>query len=208
MTDLNEPDCPHLINSRAHAHREQRPLKATSLLALLQPQVCSVPRLDPDSGCESESIKVFDGNSASGPLLGKACSTNDFVPVFESSSNSLTFQIVTDGASFQRSIFIFYYFFSSGTSKLSKTHPFPCLLQSQVTAAPAGDTVLSSLFSHSVLWWKGNSPVLPTEESRVQSPSLKSDSLVVGKLLRLFSGLTAQLQVEVLELLYLSSSWG
>lgn len=73
-------------------------------------------KLDPDSGCESESIKVFDGNSASGPLLGKACSTNDFVPVFESSSNSLTFQIVTDGASFQRSIFIFYYFFSSGTT--------------------------------------------------------------------------------------------
>ncbi|XP_052052967.1 CUB and zona pellucida-like domain-containing protein 1 [Apodemus sylvaticus] len=73
-------------------------------------------KLDPDSGCESESIKVFDGNSTSGPLLGKACSRNDFVPVFESSSNSLTFQIVTDWASFQRSVFIFYYFFSSGTT--------------------------------------------------------------------------------------------
>lgn len=143
MTDLNEPDCTHLINSCVNANKEQCLLKATLLVAVLQPQVCCVPRLDPDSGCESESIKVFDGNSTSGPLLGKACSRNDFVPVFESSSNSLTFQIVTDWASFQRSVFIFYYFFSSGTSKLSMTHPFPCLLQAQVTATPAWDTVLS-----------------------------------------------------------------
>lgn len=120
-TDLNEPDCSHLINCCANTNRERCLLKATSLVALLQPQVCSVPRLDPDSRCENESIKVFDGRSTSGPLLGEACSKNDFVPVFESSANSLTFQIVTDWTRVQRSVFIFYYFFSSGTSKLSMT---------------------------------------------------------------------------------------
>nr|Q9QZT0.2 RecName: Full=CUB and zona pellucida-like domain-containing protein 1; Short=CUB and ZP domain-containing protein 1; AltName: Full=Estrogen-regulated protein 1; AltName: Full=Uterus/ovary-specific protein 44; Flags: Precursor [Rattus norvegicus]AAB71895.1 uterus-ovary specific putative transmembrane protein [Rattus norvegicus] len=73
-------------------------------------------QLDPDSRCENESIKVFDGRSTSGPLLGEACSKNDFVPVFESSANSLTFQIVTDWTRVQRSVFIFYYFFSSGTT--------------------------------------------------------------------------------------------
>ncbi|ERE80681.1 CUB and zona pellucida-like domain-containing protein 1 [Cricetulus griseus] len=72
--------------------------------------------LDPNGRCESENIKVFDGSSTDGPLLGKVCSKNDFVPVFESSSNSLTFQIVTDRTNIQRSVFIFYYFFSPGTS--------------------------------------------------------------------------------------------
>ncbi|KAM7329446.1 hypothetical protein ACRRTK_011059 [Alexandromys fortis] len=47
---------------------------------------------------------------------GKVCGENDFVPVFESSNNSLTFQIVTDPASVQRSVFIFYYFFSPDNS--------------------------------------------------------------------------------------------
>lgn len=136
-------------------------------MALPQPQVCSVPRLDPDSRCENESIKVFDGSSTSGPLLGKACSRNDFVPVFESSSNSLTFQIVTDWTRFQRSVFIFYYFFSSDASKLSMTHPFPCPLQAQVTPVPAGDIVLLSPVPHRVPWWKGNSPVACTEECSV-----------------------------------------
>ncbi|XP_055464959.1 CUB and zona pellucida-like domain-containing protein 1 [Psammomys obesus] len=72
-------------------------------------------QLDPDGSCESENIEVFDGSSTDGPLLGKACSKNDFVPVFESSSNSLTFQILTDWTTIQRSVFIFYYFFSPGT---------------------------------------------------------------------------------------------
>ncbi|XP_059121562.1 CUB and zona pellucida-like domain-containing protein 1 isoform X2 [Peromyscus eremicus] len=72
-------------------------------------------QLDPDGRCESENIKVFDGSSTNGPLLGKVCSKSDFVPVFESSSNSLTFQIVTGLTSVQRSVFIFYYFFSSDT---------------------------------------------------------------------------------------------
>ncbi|XP_012497847.1 PREDICTED: CUB and zona pellucida-like domain-containing protein 1 [Propithecus coquereli] len=73
-------------------------------------------QLDPDGSCQSENIKVFDGTSTNGPLLGKVCSENDFVPVFESSFNTLTFQIVTDSATVQRSVFIFYYFFSSDTS--------------------------------------------------------------------------------------------
>lgn len=127
-------------------------------MALLQPQACSVPRLDPDGRCDSENIKVFDGSSTSGPLLGKVCSKNDFVPVFESSSNSLTFQIVTGLTSVQRSVFIFYYFFSSDTCKLSLTHPSHSPLQIQVTTAPAGDIVLSSPG-----WRKGISPDLCTE---------------------------------------------
>jgi hypothetical protein len=151
MTVLNEPDCPHLINSCANANQEQCLGKATLLVALLQLQVCSVPRLDPGSRCETENIKVFDGSSTSGPLLGKACSRNDFVPVFESSSNSMTFQIVTGLTKFPRSVFIFYYFFSAATGKLSMTHSFPCPSQAQVTPGPAGDTVLLNLFPHSLL---------------------------------------------------------
>ncbi|XP_004625658.1 CUB and zona pellucida-like domain-containing protein 1 [Octodon degus] len=73
-------------------------------------------QLDPEGACDSESIKVFDGSSTNGPLLGEVCSANDFVPVFESSSNTLTFQIITDSASVQRAIFLFYYFFSPDTS--------------------------------------------------------------------------------------------
>lgn len=77
--------------------------------------IFSYIKLDPGSRCETENIKVFDGSSTSGPLLGKACSRNDFVPVFESSSNSMTFQIVTGLTKFPRSVFIFYYFFSAAT---------------------------------------------------------------------------------------------
>ncbi|XP_012636747.2 CUB and zona pellucida-like domain-containing protein 1 [Microcebus murinus] len=73
-------------------------------------------QLDPNGSCQRENIKVFDGTSTNGPLLGKVCSENNFVPVFESSFNTLTFQIVTDSATVQRSIFIFYYFFSSDIS--------------------------------------------------------------------------------------------
>ncbi|XP_071071643.1 CUB and zona pellucida-like domain-containing protein 1 [Dasypus novemcinctus] len=69
-------------------------------------------QLDPDASCETEHIAVFDGASTRGPLLGTVCSKNDYVPVFESSSNTLTFQIITDSASVQRTVFIFYYFFS------------------------------------------------------------------------------------------------
>lgn len=126
---LNEPDCPQFINCHANMKGDN----ATLLVALLQPQVCCVCRLDPNGRCESENIKVFDGSSTDGPLLGKVCSKNDFVPVFESSSNSLTFQIVTDRTNIQRSVFIFYYFFSPGTCKLSLVHPFHRPQQAQVT---------------------------------------------------------------------------
>ncbi|XP_037015006.2 CUB and zona pellucida-like domain-containing protein 1 [Artibeus jamaicensis] len=73
-------------------------------------------QLDPDGSCESENIQVFVGNSTLGSLLGKVCSKNDYVPVFESSSNTLTFQIVTDSARIQRTVFMFYYFFSPSAS--------------------------------------------------------------------------------------------
>ncbi|XP_077733461.1 CUB and zona pellucida-like domain-containing protein 1 [Canis aureus] len=73
-------------------------------------------QLDPDGPCESENIKVFDGNSTKASLLGKVCSKHDYIPVFESSSSTLTVQIVTDSVKTQRTVFIFYYFFSSGTS--------------------------------------------------------------------------------------------
>uniref|UniRef100_A0A8C2USW9 CUB and zona pellucida like domains 1 n=2 Tax=Chinchilla lanigera TaxID=34839 RepID=A0A8C2USW9_CHILA len=73
-------------------------------------------QLDSEGSCESENIQVFDGSSTNEPLLGEVCSENDFVPVFESSSNTLTFQIITDSASIQRSVFIFYYYFSPDIS--------------------------------------------------------------------------------------------
>ncbi|XP_027443922.1 CUB and zona pellucida-like domain-containing protein 1 [Zalophus californianus] len=72
-------------------------------------------QLDPDGSCESEYIKVFDGNSTNGSLLGQICSKHDYIPVFESSS-SLTVQIITDSVRLQRTVFIFYYSFPSGTS--------------------------------------------------------------------------------------------
>ncbi|XP_039726820.1 CUB and zona pellucida-like domain-containing protein 1 [Pteropus medius] len=73
-------------------------------------------QLDPDGSCERENIKVFDGNSTNGSLLGEVCSTSHYVPIFESASKTLTFQVVTDSAKIQRTVFIFYYFFSPGTS--------------------------------------------------------------------------------------------
>ncbi|XP_007478920.2 CUB and zona pellucida-like domain-containing protein 1 [Monodelphis domestica] len=69
-------------------------------------------QLDPNASCEIENIKVYDGASTNLPLLGKVCSKVDYVPVFESSSNSLTFQISTSSSVIQRSVFVFYYFFS------------------------------------------------------------------------------------------------
>nr|KAF6456922.1 hypothetical protein HJG63_011554 [Rousettus aegyptiacus] len=73
-------------------------------------------QLDPNGTCERENIKVFDGNSTAGSLLGRVCSTSDYVPVFESASKTLTFQVVTDSARIQRTVFIFYYLFSPRTS--------------------------------------------------------------------------------------------
>ncbi|XP_004681025.1 PREDICTED: CUB and zona pellucida-like domain-containing protein 1 [Condylura cristata] len=73
-------------------------------------------QLDSDASCEREYIQVFDGNSSRSALLGRVCSKSQYIPVFESSSNSLTFRIVTDAASIQRTAFVFYYFFSPGSS--------------------------------------------------------------------------------------------
>ncbi|XP_074092298.1 CUB and zona pellucida-like domain-containing protein 1 [Macrotis lagotis] len=70
-------------------------------------------QLDPGASCEVENIKVYDGATTDMPLLGKVCSKVDYVPVFESSSNSLTFQISTSSSVIQRSVFVFYYYFSS-----------------------------------------------------------------------------------------------
>ncbi|NXG24739.1 CUZD1 protein, partial [Grallaria varia] len=66
----------------------------------------------PPSSCETESIKVFDGPSTNSPLLGRVCNSTDAVPVFESSSGSLTFLITTNSEDFTRNFFVFYYFFS------------------------------------------------------------------------------------------------
>ncbi|XP_051837558.1 CUB and zona pellucida-like domain-containing protein 1 [Antechinus flavipes] len=70
-------------------------------------------QLDPGAKCEVENIQIYDGASTEMPLLGKICSKVDYVPVFESSSNSLTFQISTSSSEVQRSAFVFYYYFSS-----------------------------------------------------------------------------------------------
>ncbi|XP_007519728.1 CUB and zona pellucida-like domain-containing protein 1 [Erinaceus europaeus] len=73
-------------------------------------------QLDPDASCEREHIKVFEGNSTKGALLGKVCSKSDFVPVYQPSSHTMAIQIVTDSARVPRMVFIFYYFFSPDTS--------------------------------------------------------------------------------------------
>lgn len=85
--------------------------------------MCSVHRLDPSGGCENENIRVFDGNSTKGSLLGKVCSEHDYIPVFESSSDTVTVQIVTDSVRITRTVFIFYYYFSPGTCKFSRIRP-------------------------------------------------------------------------------------
>nr|XP_020819836.1 CUB and zona pellucida-like domain-containing protein 1 [Phascolarctos cinereus] len=73
-------------------------------------------QFDPGASCEVENIQIYDGPSTDTPLLGKVCSKVDYVPVFESSSNSLTFQISTSSSVIERSAFVFYYYFSSETS--------------------------------------------------------------------------------------------
>ncbi|XP_061314544.1 CUB and zona pellucida-like domain-containing protein 1 [Pezoporus flaviventris] len=64
----------------------------------------------PSSSCETESIKVYDGPSTDSPLLGRVCNNTDAVPVFQSSSDSLTFVITTDSVDFARNFFAHYYF--------------------------------------------------------------------------------------------------
>uniref|UniRef100_A0A672TS77 CUB and zona pellucida like domains 1 n=1 Tax=Strigops habroptila TaxID=2489341 RepID=A0A672TS77_STRHB len=64
----------------------------------------------PSSSCETESIKVYDGSSTNSPLLGQVCNDTDAIPVFQSSSDSLTFVITTNSEDFERSFFVYYYF--------------------------------------------------------------------------------------------------
>nr|XP_047917864.1 CUB and zona pellucida-like domain-containing protein 1 [Anser cygnoides] len=71
----------------------------------------------PSSSCETESINVYDGPSSNSPLLGQVCNNTDAVPMFESSSNSLTFLIKTNSVAFARNFFVFYYFFSPETTR-------------------------------------------------------------------------------------------
>ncbi|OXB64447.1 hypothetical protein ASZ78_000123 [Callipepla squamata] len=76
-------------------------------------------KFNPSSSCETENIKVYDGPSSNSPLLGQICKNTDAVPVFQSSSNSLTFLITTNSAAFTRNFFVFYYFFSPETTTAS-----------------------------------------------------------------------------------------
>uniref|UniRef100_A0A8C3GKA7 CUB and zona pellucida-like domain-containing protein 1 n=1 Tax=Cairina moschata TaxID=8855 RepID=A0A8C3GKA7_CAIMO len=73
-------------------------------------------KFSPSSSCETESINVYDGPSSNSPLLGQVCNNTDAVPMFESSSNSLTFLIKTNSVAFARNFFVFYYFFSPETT--------------------------------------------------------------------------------------------
>ncbi|NXI73151.1 CUZD1 protein, partial [Anseranas semipalmata] len=70
----------------------------------------------PSSSCDTESIKVYDGPSSNSPLLGQVCNNTDAVPMFQSSSNNLTFLITTNSVAFTRNFFVFYYFFSPETT--------------------------------------------------------------------------------------------
>ncbi|XP_040530858.1 CUB and zona pellucida-like domain-containing protein 1 isoform X1 [Gallus gallus] len=73
-------------------------------------------KFNPSSSCETESIKVYDGPSSNSPLLGQVCNNTDAVPVFQSSSNSLTFLITTNSVAFTRNFFVSYYYFSPETT--------------------------------------------------------------------------------------------
>ncbi|XP_066477540.1 CUB and zona pellucida-like domain-containing protein 1 [Tiliqua scincoides] len=67
-------------------------------------------QFNPTSTCDQENIEVYDGPSSNAPLLGRICNTHDSVPVFHSSSNTLTFRLSTDSTDFTREVFAFYYF--------------------------------------------------------------------------------------------------
>lgn len=132
---------------RANCHTEVNkglPTEPIGLVVCLQPHMCSVHRLDPSGGCENENIKVFEGNSTKGPLLGRVCSKHDYIPVFESSSDTLTIQIVTDSVRMERTVFIFYYYFSPGTCKFSCVHTLHLRAQ-RATYSPAWVVVALSL---------------------------------------------------------------
>ncbi|XP_054838251.1 CUB and zona pellucida-like domain-containing protein 1 [Eublepharis macularius] len=69
-------------------------------------------QFNPSSICDRENIIVYDGSSTNSSFLGQICNSHQSVPVFESSSNALTFQLSTDSTAFKRAVFVFYYFIS------------------------------------------------------------------------------------------------
>ncbi|XP_060097457.1 CUB and zona pellucida-like domain-containing protein 1 [Heteronotia binoei] len=69
-------------------------------------------QFNPLSTCDRENIIIYDGPSANSSLLGQICNSHESVPVFESSSNALTFRLSTDSTAFKRIVFAFYYFIS------------------------------------------------------------------------------------------------
>ncbi|XP_042314416.1 CUB and zona pellucida-like domain-containing protein 1 [Sceloporus undulatus] len=75
-------------------------------------------KFDPSSSCERENIEVYDGPSTTAPLLGRVCNRHESVPVFHSTSRTLTFRLSTDSTDFERNIFAFYYFISPESSAI------------------------------------------------------------------------------------------
>ncbi|XP_063163887.1 CUB and zona pellucida-like domain-containing protein 1 [Candoia aspera] len=69
-------------------------------------------RFDPSSSCDKEYIEIYDGPSTNSSILGKVCHTQESIPIFHSSSSTLTFRISTDSNIFTRNIHAFYYFIS------------------------------------------------------------------------------------------------
>ncbi|KAJ1139873.1 hypothetical protein NDU88_006236 [Pleurodeles waltl] len=67
---------------------------------------------NPKSDCSQENITVYDADSSSAPLLGGLCKDSKGSGIFESSSSSLTFRIITDSAEYERNFFAFYYYYS------------------------------------------------------------------------------------------------
>ncbi|XP_077206113.1 CUB and zona pellucida-like domain-containing protein 1 isoform X2 [Paroedura picta] len=69
-------------------------------------------QFNPLSTCDRENILIYDGPSTNSSFLGRICNTHESVPVYESSSNALTFRLSTDSTAFKRTFFAFYYFIS------------------------------------------------------------------------------------------------
>ncbi|XP_033005377.1 CUB and zona pellucida-like domain-containing protein 1 [Lacerta agilis] len=96
----------------------QRDVNATVNVNETVRLVFSFYEFNPSSTCDRENIEVYDGPSMDAPLLGRVCKTHISVPVFHSSSGSLTFRISTDSTEFARTIFAFYYFISPDSPEI------------------------------------------------------------------------------------------
>ncbi|XP_078500118.1 CUB and zona pellucida-like domain-containing protein 1 [Lissotriton helveticus] len=69
-------------------------------------------KFNPSSDCSQENVTVYDGDSSNATSLGGLCKDSRASAIFESSSSTLTFRILTDSAEFERSFFAFYYYYS------------------------------------------------------------------------------------------------